>query len=275
MPDLTVSTPVDSFMQQTTMRGMRESLRIVSEQGGWVFREDFRNGGSGLSLLAAANAGGTANTTINPTVAEARDGIVQLRTGTTAAIDQRGGYTSNLTHLRPGNGNRYYFGCGLRTVTPFFDGTLTGFYQFGLTDVASSIGNGMIGFFSQDGGNWLCRSANGGSGTSFDTGIAITDTTWRDFAFVYYENGAKVEWFVDGVKVHTFWLTTGTNDALNTYSANINTTTNQAGVKAMIHRTSATGTQVAIDVDYIDFGVKNSTTVYDRFDTPMNAFKGA
>jgi hypothetical protein len=172
---------------------------------------------------------------------------------------------SNATNFFPGNGNRYYFGVGIRTVAPFFDVTLTGFYQFGFSDTSLGVGTGSLSFISTNGSNWICSSRNNNITTNFDTGVSITDTDWKDFAFLYYENGDRVDFFINSVRVVTFWSAAGTNDPTNIYSANINKLMNRAGVKAMVHRVSTTGTNVAIDLDYLDFGVKYSTTVASRF----------
>lgn len=218
----------------------------ISNRDGYFWREDFRNGATVSYGLAASTSGGSVNTTTNPAVGENRDGIVRLSTGATAAIDQRAFYTTNLTHFYPGDGNKYYFGVGIKTVTGAFDGTLTGYYAFGFADVVSTVGNGFTGFLSTNGGNWLCVTTNGGTQTAFDTGIAAADANWHDFAFIYEATGSFVRFYVDGVLV-------------SISTTNINTTTNRAGLKAGLLRTSALGTAVQIDLDYIDFGVKYGT----------------
>lgn len=247
-----------------------QNKSIVGNIYGSFYREEFRNGASGLVLLSSANAGGGSNnTTISPVVGENRDGIVSLRSGTTASADQRGGFISNLTHFIPANGNRYYFGVGLRANSPYYDATLTGFYQFGFTDVGATVGSSFTGFISTDGGNWLCVSSASSIQTTFDTGLTIASTDWRDFSFIFYENGTKIDWFVNGSRVVTFWAAAGTNDSTNIYSAKISTTA-RVGIKAVTHRTSSTATNVSIDIDYLDFGVRYSSTALARNSTPLS-----
>lgn len=211
---------------------------------GW--REEFRGGATFSYGLASSTSGGSVNTTINPVSGDGgRDGIIQLRTGATAAADQRGAIASNLTQGYVGLGNSYYFGVGVRPQTNP-DGTNTGRHIFGFADVISSIGGGAMGVRSVDGGNWTFFTRNATVETAFDTGLAPTINVWRDFVFIVDGAGTSMKCYVDGVLVTT--LTT-----------NINTTGNRFGIMASCHRVAATAVQLAIDLDYIDFQVLYGT----------------
>lgn len=246
----------------------RLALRTMAPHEGFFWREEFRNGGVGLVLFSSFNAGnGSANNTVAPTAGSNRDGIVSLRTGTGSSADQRGGYFGNATTTLLGDGNRYYYGMGVRPNTAFFDATLTGYHQFGLCNTAQFIGAAFVGFLAENGGNWRCVVRNNSVETSFDLGLpsgSAGNNVWLDGAFVYYEGGSRVDFYVNGSLTVSFHSAAGTNNATNIYSAQIPTNALAVGLKAVAQRVSATPTDVRCDLDYIDFGCRYSAGMAAR-----------
>jgi hypothetical protein len=209
--------------------------------------EDFNGIDSGHWVQSIANGGTWGNT--SSSLGE-EFGVLRVGSGTTAVANARGaastGTPSSAGGVRVGVGE-YTFGIGCTPGNVTFDGVLTGTIWVGLaSSIAPTSGFNTILFRSTDGGNWFAVTGNG-TETATDTGVAAAANTYHNLKFVVSSDGTEVNFYIDGVLVAT-------------HTTNIPTTAMTHIIS--VNRSSATGTDVAIRVDYVMWEMKFDA---DRF----------
>jgi hypothetical protein len=200
--------------------------------------DEFLGTGNIMGWQASLVGGSWVNTSV---ISGSEFGLLRSSTGTVASTNQRGAAHTGS----PSTGAPIYIGFGQHIfeakVAPavnVFNGSLTGTIWVGIANAITSPSNGLF-FRSTDGGNWFAVTRSGGveTGTATDTGIPLSIGTFRRLKIVVNSTATSVSYFVDGVLIATHVTNIPSSSSVMSHIISVN-------------RSSATGTEVALDIDW-------------------------
>jgi hypothetical protein len=241
---LLVDADVDAAaaIAQSKISGLTDALANVSAPGiNYEFFEQFFSTSPLLGNLTFGATGGT-NTAINTGF-----GTIAMSTGTTAAINQQARLIqATNAQVTGASAARVIFRAGQGGAT-WFDNTLTGAFRCGWGDsVTGESGNGIY-FRVQNGQaiEFVTRLTNAETLTS--TGVSFSNGTFQSLEILINAAGTQVVAKINGVTVAT------------------HTTNIPAGrliFFSHINRTSATGTAVIANMDFVYLRVTPNTPFF-------------
>lgn len=194
------------------------------------FFEHFMSTAGVTGNLSFGVTSGAVNTNVT-----AGYGSVQMSTGVTATAGAQSRLTQGQAILIGNSACRLIFRISQATAT-WFDATLTGAVRFGLASSATSESSSAIYFRATDSQAIQFCTRNSNIETATNTGISFSNGVFNTFEISFDATGTSVTAKIDGnvVATHTTNIPVGT-----------------MGILAQITRASATGTAVAMNVDYI------------------------
>jgi hypothetical protein len=199
--------------------------------------EEFFGSTGGMMNWSSSVSGGSWGTVQTPD--NSRCGVVRASTGTTASANQRGAAHTGAPGTVPPimlGGAFYEFAFSASPALSLFDGTLTGGYILGLATGVAGANDGCH-FRSDNGGNWVAVTREGGVETATDTTIPVALNTYRNFRIQIEADRSAVRFYIDGV-------------LRATHTTNIPSTTRGISHVVSCNRVSSTGTACALDVDW-------------------------
>lgn len=252
MPDITVSSTIDTFMQaadQPTARGAL-GLRLGNDGSTrFTWFDHFINGLTFRDGFSATSANGGSVPSIGDTTLV---GMVRAQSGTGASANASAGVGA------PGSPSVVNMGFGAQT---FFTRARNGATLYDAVTVQGTVRHGLLDSFtitapvdgayfrSTNGAAWECVVRQANLETVVNTGIALDSGVWHTFQVETNAAATEVRFYYDGTLVAFFTSVAGVDSGFNRYGVTTLPVTGSYSFGSSTARSTAIATNVFHDLD--------------------------